>query len=137
MSSSILASEPVVLTSWKDIARYMGKGVRTVQRWERELDLPVRRPRGAASKSAVMANREDLDFWLASGWSRRRTDKQRAQAATAALTVAIREARELRAANHALMGEVSTAVRALIHSCDAMRRDEATRRGHSQNPPRS
>jgi hypothetical protein len=25
-----------VLTSWKEIAQYVGKGVRTVQRWERE-----------------------------------------------------------------------------------------------------
>lgn len=124
MSSSILASEPVVLTSWKDIARYMGKGVRTVQRWERELELPVRRPRGAASKSAVMANREDLDFWLASRWSRRPTEKPPAQDAPPELTVTIREARKLRAANHALMGEISSALQTLVHSCDAMRHGE-------------
>ena len=33
------------LNTWKEIATYMGRGVRTVQRWERELGLPVRRPR--------------------------------------------------------------------------------------------
>lgn len=35
---------PLVLTSWKDIAAFLGKGVRTVQRWERELRMPVHRP---------------------------------------------------------------------------------------------
>ena len=42
-----LPEESAVLSSWKDIAKYMGKGVRTVQRWERHLGLPVRRPNGA------------------------------------------------------------------------------------------
>ena len=33
-----------VLASWKDIAQYVGKGIRTVQRWERELGLPGEEP---------------------------------------------------------------------------------------------
>jgi hypothetical protein len=53
-----------VLTSWKDIARYMGKGVRTVQRWEQDFGLPVRRPDGS-SKKAVLARPRDLDLWVA------------------------------------------------------------------------
>jgi len=52
-----------VLNSWKEVASYMGRGVRTVQRWERELGLPVRRPRGK-SRSAVIAFRGELDQWL-------------------------------------------------------------------------
>jgi phage terminase Nu1 subunit (DNA packaging protein) len=52
-----------VLNSWKEIAEYMGRGVRTVQRWERELGLPVRRPRGK-ERSAVLALKSDLDHWL-------------------------------------------------------------------------
>lgn len=52
-----------VLNSWKEIATYLGRGVRTVQRWERDLDLPVRRPRGK-QRSAVIAIKEDLDLWL-------------------------------------------------------------------------
>jgi hypothetical protein len=52
-----------VLNSWKEIAEYMGRGVRTVQRWEQELGLPVRRPRGK-SRSAVIALKADLDRWL-------------------------------------------------------------------------
>jgi hypothetical protein len=52
-----------VLTSWKEIAVYLNRGVRTVQRWEAELGLPVRRPRGK-SRSAVMAFRRELDEWM-------------------------------------------------------------------------
>ncbi len=52
-----------VLNSWKEIASYLGRGVRTVQRYERDLALPVRRPRGT-SRSAVIALKEDLDAWL-------------------------------------------------------------------------
>jgi hypothetical protein len=42
---------PVTLTSWRNIAKYFGKDVRTVQRWERKLGLPVRRPQGALGNS--------------------------------------------------------------------------------------
>ena len=52
-----------VLNSWKEIAMYLGRGVRTVERYERNLALPVRRPRGT-SRSAVIALKEDLDTWL-------------------------------------------------------------------------
>lgn len=52
-----------VLNSWKEIAAYLGRGVRTVQRWERDLALPVRRPRGK-ERSAVIALKADLDRWL-------------------------------------------------------------------------
>src|SRR5689334_7283409 len=52
-----------LLNSWKEIAAYLNRGVRTVQRWEVELGLPVRRPRGR-SRSAVIAFRADLDQWL-------------------------------------------------------------------------
>jgi len=52
-----------VLNSWKEVAAYLGRGVRTVQRWEQELGLPVRRPRGR-SRSAVIAFKAELDQWL-------------------------------------------------------------------------
>jgi hypothetical protein len=53
-----------VLNYWKEIADYLGKSVRTVQRWERELGLPVRRPHGDSSKSAVLAIPEEIDAWV-------------------------------------------------------------------------
>jgi hypothetical protein len=31
------------LTNWKEIAQYLDKGIRTVQRWEQQMGLPVRR----------------------------------------------------------------------------------------------
>lgn len=52
-----------VLTCWKEIAVYLGKGVRTVQRWEAMFGLPVRRA-GAGTHRAVLAIPEELDAWL-------------------------------------------------------------------------
>ena len=52
-----------ILNSWKEIASYMGRGVRTVQRWERDLGLPVHRPKGK-DRSAVLAFPEELNAWL-------------------------------------------------------------------------
>jgi hypothetical protein len=52
-----------ILTSWKEIAQYMGKGVRTVQRWEAYFGLPVRRPT-ANSHHAVLAIPAELDAWI-------------------------------------------------------------------------
>jgi hypothetical protein len=52
-----------VLTSWKEIATYLGKGLRTVQRWEHELSLPIRRPLNA-QKHIVMALPAELDEWV-------------------------------------------------------------------------
>src|SRR5947209_10613870 len=56
-------SQTDLLNSWKEIAAYLNRGVRTVQRWEVELGLPVRRPR-AKNRSAVIAMRSEIDEWL-------------------------------------------------------------------------
>jgi hypothetical protein len=58
-----MPEKSVVLNSWKEIAAYMGRGVRTVQRWERDLRLPVHRPKGK-DRSAVLAFPAELDHWL-------------------------------------------------------------------------
>jgi hypothetical protein len=66
LTPQLVRSVPVhsgVLNSWKEIATYLGRGVRTVQRWEAELQLPVHRPRGK-NRSAVMAFRAELNDWL-------------------------------------------------------------------------
>jgi len=55
--------EPPVLKSWKDIAAYLKVGVSTVQRWERNSGLPVRRP-GGKSGTAVVAFANEIDWWL-------------------------------------------------------------------------
>lgn len=55
--------KPTILRSWNQVARYMGKGVRTVQRWESDFGLPVRRL-GKGKKNAVIAYTADLDEWV-------------------------------------------------------------------------
>lgn len=56
-------SERRILNSWKEIAAYVGRGVRTVQRWEAQLELPVHRPAGK-DHGAVLAFSPELDEWL-------------------------------------------------------------------------
>ena len=55
---------PQFLSGWKEIGRYLGKGVRTVQRYERQAALPVRRPAGKPSGGAVIATKAELDGWV-------------------------------------------------------------------------
>jgi predicted DNA-binding transcriptional regulator AlpA len=56
------------LMSWKEIAQHLGKGVRTVQRWEHE-GLPVRRPK-AGQKGRVLAFPEEIDKWVRTEYMR-------------------------------------------------------------------
>jgi len=51
------------LDSWKEIADYLGKGVSTVRRWEREDGLPVRRLEHT-KRGSVVAFQAELDSWL-------------------------------------------------------------------------
>ena len=53
----------MILNGWKEIANHLGRGVRTVQRWE-QLGLPVRRP-NSRLRSAVICTSEELDAWVA------------------------------------------------------------------------
>ena len=56
-------NQPHFLNGWKEIANYLGKGVRTAQRYERNFALPVRRPSGR-TEGAVMATPAEIDAWL-------------------------------------------------------------------------
>ena len=56
-------AERKVLHSWKEIANYMGLGVRTVQRYEADSGLPIRRPSGT-TRSSVLAFSDEIDRWL-------------------------------------------------------------------------
>ena len=55
------------LDSWKEIAAYLGRGIRTVQRWEREEGLPVHRL-AHDKRGSIYARREELTAW----WESRR-----------------------------------------------------------------
>jgi len=70
MSSIHHSASDDLLNSWKEIAVYLNRGVRTVQRWELTLGLPVRRPAGK-TRSAVIAMRSELDQWVKSSCSGR------------------------------------------------------------------
>jgi hypothetical protein len=50
------------LGSWKEIAAHLGRGVRSVQRWEREDGLPVRRL-SHHRRGSVYAYKSELDAW--------------------------------------------------------------------------
>jgi CheY-like chemotaxis protein len=52
----------VLLNSWKEIARYVGRSERTVQRWEKQCGFPVRRPAGK-TRSAVIALPSEIQGW--------------------------------------------------------------------------
>jgi hypothetical protein len=53
------------LSSWKEIAAYLGVGVRTAQIWEQERALPVHRLPGGRGR--VLASVAELDTWKRSG----------------------------------------------------------------------
>jgi len=57
------------LDSWKEIASYLRKDVRTVQRWEKSLGLPVRRL-AQGKLGAVFAYKHELDAWWQQSQSR-------------------------------------------------------------------
>src|SRR5438270_11269898 len=63
MTNAIVNAD--VLNSWKEISNYIGRGVRTVQRWEKDFGLPVRRPSGHL-RGSVLAMKTDIDGWLGS-----------------------------------------------------------------------
>ena len=51
------------LNGWKEIGSYLGRAVRTAQRWEAQLGMPVHRP-AAKSRAVVIGIPKELDTWL-------------------------------------------------------------------------
>jgi hypothetical protein len=56
-----------LLNSWKEIAAYLGRGVRTAQRWEK-YGLPVRRL-APGPRASVIADAGEIDKWIQSAKS--------------------------------------------------------------------
>jgi hypothetical protein len=54
------------LNGWKEIAGYLDKSVRTVQRWEHEYQLPVHRV-GREGGEIIWADEDELTAWLHAG----------------------------------------------------------------------
>ena len=104
-----LAMQTGILSGWKDIANYMGKGVRTVQRYERELGLPVRRPAGKP-RGSVLSTMRELDAWTSShpqpGLESQRAKAEAGGAQVTSLRAGISEMRKLRAQMTRLRGQL-------------------------------
>jgi hypothetical protein len=123
MASHTAPAQSELLTSWKEIASYLGKGVRTVQRWEQQFGLPVRRPNEKA-KGIVHATRGELDHWLVGHWSMRHMDAARASRSEAPISEAvqatIRRSVELRDTNRRLMDEFARSLNIVFQECQTL-----------------
>jgi len=118
--------ERAYLTSWKEIAEYMRCGVRTVQRYEREFGLPVRRPTGK-SRGSVIATRAEIDAWIAAD-SIRETFKlsrieidSRKEAAAKKMEAGVLQMRELKEQMLALRAETTNTLKLLVERVSDIR----------------
>ena len=113
-----------LLTSWKEIANFLGKGVRTVQRWEATLGLPVIRPADNRS-GIVMARPDDLEAWVASGRQRflRGTNggQQLENATRTTFTECMRELHRCHSEAKTLCDQVDAARQMLQHEIERLR----------------
>jgi TolB-like protein/Tfp pilus assembly protein PilF len=76
------------LDSWKEIAAYLKRGVRTAQRWEQEEGLPIHRHNHLKSDS-VYAYTTELDQWLDSCELRKPAEPLLAVAVQATNSIAV------------------------------------------------
>lgn len=118
---------PEILSGWKSIARHLGMGVRTVQRYERQMGLPIRRPAGKL-RGAVLATKSELDAWVAASPIREsfQLAKQVSEAPTQdviALKNRIEQMGVLRDQMAALRNELRESMRSLRNSIENMRGD--------------
>jgi len=116
---------PQFLSGWKEIANYLGKGVRTVQRYERELGLPVRRPAGKPSGS-VLATKAEIDAWVNAISIREAFEIVRPApgppgAVTEAIKKGVAQMRDLRNQTVALRNEMRESVQMLRRSVEGLR----------------
>ena len=64
LGEGISMSDGNLLSSWKEIAAYLGCDIKTCGRWEKESGLPIRRISPGSKRSRVFAYQSDLDRWL-------------------------------------------------------------------------
>jgi len=118
--SGTSAKNETIFTCWKEIAAYLGKGVRTVQRWEAKYGLPVRRPN--EQSRSVFASREELDGWLRTSWSQRLGKLGISQLPNGAKTdkSGVEVHRELRGKQRELMSQMKRNLQILGDRCRAL-----------------
>jgi hypothetical protein len=105
------------LTSWKEIAAYLGKGVRTVQRWEQELGLPVRRPI-PLNRGMVVATPQDLDLWLRQRWAKRPNARSGENHGDYKMSPEVQASQALLRANRDIVQELLQNVKRLQEECE-------------------
>lgn len=128
---------PEILSGWKNIAGHLGMGVRTIQRYEREMGLPIRRPAGRM-RGSVLATKSELDAWVASSPIRAAFQlAKRSQGYSpvdlASLRRGVAEMSALREQTAALRREVRTSMLSLKNSIKLLQGDLRT--GHWEIPP--
>ncbi len=118
--------QPELLTSWKEIASYLGKGVRTVQRWEQQYGLPVRRPNERV-KGIVHATRNELDHWLNAQWSRRDhelvADLPETRKHFEVVRASIQRGVQLREANRQILSDLKRSLKVFQEECETLSRN--------------
>jgi len=115
MSDDPISAQSQVLTGWKHIARYLNMGVRTIQRYEGEEELPIRRLTGGP-RGTVVATKTELDDWLAARPKRHVSIAPKLlppDSTIEPLGVAILRMRQLRTEMKQRRADVRTAVRTL------------------------
>ena len=121
------AKENSTLNSWKEIATYLQRGVRTVQRWERESGLPVHRVR-RTEHSPVFAYVRELEAWrnsnpalLPAGLAALRGQiREQGPDIHAAAQQTVQRSRHLIQEFGSLVGQQRSRAEALAHSLEAM-----------------
>jgi hypothetical protein len=116
-----ISNPPKLLGSWKEIACYLGKGVRTVQRWEQSFGLPVRRP-SSTTRGIVCATPQELDDWLHARWTQKPAKASPTQSDLLRRTICsgIQAHDELVHTTQRLMGELTACIQAVAQECVAL-----------------
>ena len=52
------------LDSWKEIATYLNRDLKTCLRWEKDLCLPVFRVNHKSTRSRVFSYKSEIDHWF-------------------------------------------------------------------------
>jgi excisionase family DNA binding protein len=117
-----LSSMGMILKSWKEIARHLKAGVRTVQRWESKRGMPVYRA-GGTRRAPVLAYRAELDAWLHSrgdGKDRARYGAENTRQAVARHGVLLKELTQLMHAQGLMIAGLTATQGALNKFCPAL-----------------
>lgn len=63
-SKKVEMRDKEILDSWKAISDYLGRGIKTCYRWEKELGLPIHRINQDSPSSRVFAYKSEINDWL-------------------------------------------------------------------------